>query len=181
MNSLLNALRRLHDELGVMGLTSLSIIGAGMLFLATMLTPLESRNRDIERQLAASAQPGTASGALRAPTPSARLAAFYQFLGNNRRTTDWLARLDAAGQSAGVELQSADYRLEKTTGTPIERYEIRLPLRGRYAQIRSFIDGALAEIPVLSLDEVKFKRERASDAQIEAELRLTLHVLDSGR
>lgn len=54
-----------------------------------------------------------------------------------------------------------------------------MPLRGNYAQIRTFLNNALVEIPVLSLDEVRFKRERASDAQVEAEVHLTFHLVKS--
>jgi hypothetical protein len=66
----------------------------------------------------------------------------------------------------------------QTSGPRMARYEIKLPVSGNYAQIRSFLQNALAEIPVLSLDEVKFKRERASDASVQADLRLTLYLVN---
>jgi len=34
---------------------------------------------------------------------------------------------------------------------------------------------ALAEIPVLSLDQMSLKREKRSEERVQAELRLTLH------
>lgn len=174
-------LRRLHQELGAIGVASLALIAAGVVFLGTALTPLEVHSRAVEHQLAADTQKTSArEAAQRSATPLTRLEAFYRFLESERRLTDWLDRLYAAAAAAGVEPQSADYRLEKT-GTRIDRYEIRLPLRGRYTEVRKFIDTALAEIPVLSLDEVKFRRDNASEARIEAELRLTLHLLDFRR
>jgi hypothetical protein len=66
----------------------------------------------------------------------------------------------------------------QSTGTRIQRYEIKLPLRARYAQIRTFVDAALADIPMLSLDDIRFKRERAADSVVEADLRLTLHLVN---
>jgi len=59
----------------------------------------------------------------------------------------------------------------------MERYEITLPLAGSYAQIRTFLENALIEIPVMSLDQVAFRRERASELQVQAEVRVTLHLV----
>ncbi|HYX66326.1 MAG TPA: hypothetical protein VE935_19070, partial [Burkholderiales bacterium] len=91
------------------------------------------------------------------------------------QTTDWLAKLYAIGRATGVELQSARYRSEQAGR--IERYQILLPLSGSYAQMREFLDRALAEIPVLSLDQMTLKRESRRDGAVQAELRLTLHMV----
>ncbi|MBI4205211.1 MAG: hypothetical protein HY527_09310 [Betaproteobacteria bacterium] len=174
-----STLRRIRDELGVIGLASIGLLAGAAFFLFFALRPLEARNGDLERQLAVNSRQNLSSDPtfIRASTPAAKIAAFYHFLKTEQQPTDWLARLHAAGQATGVELRSADYRLQKT-GTRIERYEITLPVRGNYAQIRAFLENALAGIPVLSLDEVKFRKERASDASVQAELRLTLHLVN---
>jgi hypothetical protein len=52
-----------------------------------------------------------------------------------------------------------------------------LPLTGSYAQMRDFLKRALAEIPVLSLDQMTLKRETRRDGAVQAELRLTLHMV----
>jgi hypothetical protein len=90
--------------------------------------------------------------------------------------TDFLARLHALSQKAGTELRSADYRVRKGAG-PIERYEISLVASGTYAQVRAFLANSLIQMPVLSLDQVKFKRQHANDSRVEAEVNLTLHVV----
>ena len=50
-----------------------------------------------------------------------------------------------------------------------------MPLTGSYTQMRDFLKRALAEIPVLSLDQMSLKRESRNDGMLQAELRLTLH------
>jgi hypothetical protein len=171
-------LRRAHDELGAIGLASIALLAAAALFFLFVLKPLEARNQQLEQKLALTVRQNPSDPALiRTATPAAKMAAFYHFLKTEHPTTDWLDRLYTAGQTAGLELRSADYRMQKT-GTRMARYEIKLPVSGNYAQIRSFLQAALAEIPVLSLDEVKFKRERASDASVQADLRLTLHLVN---
>jgi Tfp pilus assembly protein PilO len=76
-----------------------------------------------------------------------------------------------------VRLQSATYRAHKEGR--VERLEIALPLAGSYAQIRDFAARALAEIPAASLDQLSIKRESRGDAQLHAELRLTIHRVKS--
>jgi hypothetical protein len=171
-------LRNLRHELGTLGMVSLGMVATSILFLFFILKPLEARNRALAEQVTSGSQLAR-SEAEQAPasTPAAKVAAFHEFLKSGKQTTDWLERLHAAAQRAGVEMRSAEYRMQ-STGTRIERYEIRLPLRARYAQIRAFVDAALADIPMLSLDDIKFKRERAADSAVEAELRLTLHLVN---
>jgi len=48
---------------------------------------------------------------------------------------------------------------------------------GSYAQIRAFLENALIQVPVLSLDQVKFHKERANDASVRADVQLTLHLI----
>lgn len=173
-----STLRRIRYELGAIGLASIALLAGAAFFLFFTLKPLEARNGELERQLAVNSRQNLSSDPfIRASTPAAKIAAFYHFLKTEQQTTDWLARLHAAGQTAGLDLRSADYRLQKT-GTRIERYEIMLPVSGNYAQIRAFLANALAGIPVLSLDEVKFRKARAADASVQAELRLTLHLVN---
>lgn len=173
-------LRRLKHELGGVGLASIAMLALAMLFLLVALKPLEKRNQALEHELASNARARAPAddASTRTSTPAAKIAAFYHFLESGKQATDWLDRLHTAAREAGIELRSADYRM-LATGTRIDRYEIRIPMRASYAQVRGFLDGALAEIPMLSLDEVKFKRERASDSAVEAELHLTLHLVNS--
>jgi hypothetical protein len=53
-----------------------------------------------------------------------------------------------------------------------------LPVAGSYGQIRDFLKRSLAEIPIMSLDQISLKRAERSDA-VQAELRLTLHMVKS--
>ena len=52
-----------------------------------------------------------------------------------------------------------------------------VPLTGSYTQMREFLKRSLAEVPVLSLDQISLKRENRRDGTVQAELRLTLHMV----
>ena len=182
-----NRLLRLRDELGLMGLCALGLLASTALFLSLVLKPLQERNLALESSLARYADraapglPGTAGG---------KLERFYDYLQKAEAPTDWLAKLYGIGRATGVELQSGTYRsggganaagekpgTDSATGGRIERYEIVLPVAGSYRQLREFLKRALAEIPVLSLDQLTLKRESRDDGAVHAELKMTLHLV----
>jgi type II secretion system (T2SS) protein M len=172
------ALRRLRIELGLQGLWGLVLGTVALAFFAFAVRPLEQRSAALDLELAQKAPLAPQSDAklILASSPAAKLSAFYSFFETDEATTDWLARLYAISRKVGVELRSADYKRHRT-GTRIERYEIVMPLTGNYAQIRAFLENALVEIPVMSLDQLSFQKKRPNDLTVDAEVRLTLHLV----
>jgi len=168
---------QIRNELEWTGLAAFALLAAAALFLVIVVKPLEARHEQLEQQLARAArQAAPRDAGVPASTPAARLAAFYRLLRSEEQTTDRLATIHAIGKAAGVEFQSAQYRMHRGTGR-IERYEITLPVNGNYRQIRTFLERTLAEIPALSLDQVNFKRDNTEDASVQADVRLTLHLV----
>jgi hypothetical protein len=168
-------LYRLRDELGSTGLAALLLFAAAGLFFTLALQPLKDKSRVLESRAHAvrDAAPGQAGNA------AEKVGAVYEYLDKPETTTDWLAKLYAIGAATGVELQSASYKTQATPGTRLERYEIVVPLNGSYTQMRDFLKRSLAEIPVLSLDQISLKRENRREGTVQAELRLTLHMVKS--
>jgi hypothetical protein len=161
----------LRRQLGALGMLSLAVLALALAFAILVVQPLEAKSRVLAERVARSA----GGAAAPASNSAEKLAAFYEYLARPEQTTDWLAKLYAIGHATGVELKSASYRSEHAGR--IERYQILLPLSGSYAQMREFLDRALAEIPVLSLDQLTLKRESRRDGALQAELRLTLHMV----
>jgi hypothetical protein len=165
-------LLRLRQDLGGIGLASIVLILGAAAFAFLAVKPLEERNAALaERvaQLSSRSEPGTAAG---------KVASVYGFLEKPEQPTDWLAKLHGIGAATGVQLKSASYKTH-ATGSRIERYEIVLPVAGSYPQIRDFLKRSLAEIPVLSVDQLTLKRENQGAGAVQAELRLTLHMVKS--
>ena len=165
-------LYRLRDELGAMGMAAIALFVAAGVFMTLVLQPLKEKNR-----LLAAKADMVDNRAAPAASAGAKLAAVYDYLRKPEQTTDWLAKLYAIGHSTGVELSQASYKSQTAPGGKLERYEIVLPLTGSYTQMREFLKRALAEIPVLSLDQISLKRENRRDGAVQAELRLTLHMV----
>jgi Tfp pilus assembly protein PilO len=167
-------LYRLRHELGATGMAAIALFLGAALFMTFVLQPLKEKNRVLE----ARAGIGRDLGAAQSANASEKLGALYQYLEKPEGTTDWLAKLYAIGKATGVELQSANYKTQDAGGR-LQRYEIVLPLSGSYTQMREFLKRSLAEIPVLSLDQISLKRENRREGTVQAELRLTLHMVKS--
>jgi hypothetical protein len=179
MNGLLNAARQKLRGLGGLGIAGIVVIGAAAGFHFQGVKPLEERSADLEARLEKALAQGRATDArvARDSAPAAKLEALYGFLRAGGQPVQWLEKLDALAASSGVQLRTAEYRMQES-GSRIARYEITLPLAGGYTQIRAFLRQSLEEIPVMSLDQVNFKRNGASDPVVQAEAHLTLHLVN---
>ena len=170
-------LLQLRDELGATGMAAFALLALGALFLGLVLKPLESRNAELSAELERlAARSAAAPGNPGAGSTSSKLDTFYSYLGRGEEATDWLARLYGIAKATGLDMQSATYK-SQAAGQRIERYEIVLPVSGTYPQVRDFLKRALAEIPVLSLDQMTLKREARNQAEVQAELHMTLHMV----
>ena len=108
------------------------------------------------------------------------LNAFYAYFAGGKSGTDLLQRIFALAGDAGIELRQGTYRYNRVSGEPIARYEVTLPVKGSYVQIRRFLASVLNEIPVVSLDQVGFEKRRIGDSDVEAQLHLTLFLDATG-
>jgi len=169
-----NALAKLRGDLGAPGLVAIALMALAFAAHLQLVRPMESRVAMLKAELAARAAAPQADR-LKPAGAAAKLAAFYEFFRRDEAPVDWLAKLYGTAGATGIELRQADYRLLGTQGQ-LDRYQVTLPVAAPYPRIRAFIDAALLELPVLSLDQVAFRRKRAADATVEADLVFTLHV-----
>lgn len=166
---------QLRHQLGSLGLAALFLLAAAGAFHLMVLKPMAAKNDVLKERVSRQAPAGAAGQ----PASAAdKIGAVYEFLQKDEETTDWLAKLHGIGAATGVHLKSASYRTQKTGGR-IVRYEMVLPVAGSYPQIRDFLKRSLAEIPVMSVDQLTLKRESRNDGTVHAELRLTLHMVKS--
>ena len=55
--------------------------------------------------------------------------------------------------------------------TALRRLNGTLPVRGSYPQLRDFVSAVLKDMPVASIDALRFERKRALDTQLDAQVR----------
>lgn len=169
---------RLLRSLGAWGIAGVGVLAACAAFYVTALAPAA---QDLADQRAALDQ-------LRTRTPNRPVAMgshadelrrFYGFFPAAEGLTVEVERLHNLARRAGLELSQGDYRLEQRN-LGLWAYRVSLPIRGTYAQIREFGSSVLKEVPVASIDTLRFERRNSAETQLEANVSLTIHVRPHG-
>jgi len=165
-------------RLGTGGVLGIGILLACIGFYASALAPaqkeLAAQRLALERMQARKPyQPVATSGR------AEELRRFYSLFPPATELATNLERLHRLARAAGLELAQGEYRLERRA-TGLWSYRVNLPVRGTYPQLREFLGALLKDMPIASLDALRFERKKAADAQLEAQVRVTLHVRPSG-
>ena len=100
---------------------------------------------------------------------------FYGFF-TGPSLSEWLNKLYAAAAAQQLLLEQGEYRITPSKNGKLARYQITLPVKGNYLQIRQFVAQALNDVPIAALDEISFKREAIGATEVEARIKLTLFL-----
>jgi len=169
----LRQLRFLLGKLGAAGVLGLGVLMFCAPFYFSALRPAE-RELDAKR---AAAERQRAGGPLRQvalDSRAERLEAFYALFPPVERLGGELERLYGLARGSGLDLLQGEYRVEKRAAGLIS-YRITLPVRGSYSQVRGFAGAVLTQMPVASIDGLRFERKKSADAQLDAQFRITIH------
>jgi hypothetical protein len=112
-------------------------------------------------------------------TAPGQLAAFYKFFPPERSIPDWAEKISATAAKNKLVLRQGEYQVIRDKNSKLLLYQIMLPVKGTYPNLRGFIDDVLREIPSASLDNVKFERQKIGEDALVSIVLLTLH-LESG-
>jgi hypothetical protein len=170
MKARLEGLLRKLGTLGVVGFGVLLACGG---FYASALVPLQE-------EMAAQR---LALENLRARTPyrpvsnnrAEELRRFYNLFPPSSELTAELERMHRIARGAGLDLAQGEYRLERRAAG-LWAYRVTLPVRGTYPQLRGFLAAVTKDMPIASIDALRFERKKAADTQLEAQVRVTLHA-----
>jgi Tfp pilus assembly protein PilO len=175
--------RRWLARMGWPGVAGLSLLAFAAAFYASALawrveerSALKAQVEELRvRYSLAQARPDAVK-----PGKARQLRTFYQFFPHYSSLPQWLVRINATAQTMGLSLDLAEYSMQQERGARLARYQLTLPLKGNYAQIRGFVGAVLREVPASSLDDISFKRESIGSQLLDARVRLTLYVSAPG-
>lgn len=109
------------------------------------------------------------------------LQAFYAFFPNADSTPFWIKEVVQSAAQHNLEITGTDYRMLREKDVKLARYEMLIPVRGRYAQVRGFIADALRAVPAMALVDVAIKREGVESELLEASLKFNLYLSQGKR
>ncbi|AYH41984.1 GspMb/PilO family protein [Azoarcus sp. DN11] len=172
----------LHEAVRRLGLPGLGgallLAAAAAGTLSVVLPGLGARERAGQQVLRAQAQ---AAAARRGEVPDAlpparQLDDFYAGLPPQLAATKAIDGLYTAADAEKISLARGEYSLAVEQGSDMARYQILLPVRGTYAQLRRFLDAAIAKVPGLSVEDLDIQRKEVSETELEGRIRMTLYL-----
>lgn len=150
--------------------------------------PLYEQRDALQDQMGAQAASSHPKGP-QAPDRQEQLGAFYEYFPAESQMVAILAKLHDAAPRRNLSLPQGEYRLiagqvnqgnrqVSVTGPrdSLMRYEIVLPVKGNYQDIRGFVSDVLMEQPGIALDSLTFSKENNARVGVDAELHFTLYV-----
>ncbi|ATP45270.1 MULTISPECIES: type 4a pilus biogenesis protein PilO [unclassified Pseudomonas] len=99
-----------------------------------------------------------------------------QQLPGQPQASELIERLYHLASAEHISLARGEYALGIDPKTQLARYQIVLPVRGSYPQIRGFLKGLLGQLPTLVLEDLELQRKRIGDSELNARLRMTLYL-----
>ncbi|GAA5786686.1 GspMb/PilO family protein [Chitiniphilus shinanonensis] len=152
------------------------LAGLGLLLLAAVLGAQSwQRNHEIAR-IEAALKTSALPGRLAPPTalPRDDLRAFYAALPTTRDLPRLLQQVFETAEQHQLQLVSGQYRALPDQRAGVLRYQIQLPVHGRYEAIVGLVDDLLQRMPTLAIDAIHLSREQVDSVQLDAELHLLL-------
>lgn len=158
--------------------------GIGMLVLCPVLyfsavRPAQERLDAVQQRSASVGERikrAAAAPAFEQLTPAEQLASFYRIFPNQKSSPRWIEKLVVLAQDKGLSLDQGEYKVARSNDGKLMQLRMTFPVKGEYAQIRKFLSALPDEIPVFSLENVQFERQKISDSLVEAKIRLVLYL-----
>jgi Tfp pilus assembly protein PilO len=165
-------------RLDVPGVTGIGLAVFALAFFMSTVAPAREEAGRLRAKLAR-----LQSAAVKVPHDSnatergiSQLATFTRNFPTLTEAPGWILKMHQIAARNELTLETGEYRLTGAKDGELARYQITLPLHGGYAQVRTFLEQVLTEIPAAALDEVTIRRESIGSRATETRVRLTLYL-----
>ncbi len=178
-------LARLHewtDALGAAGIVGIGLAVFAAALYASSVAPARDELKRLQAHAARADRADRGGGEgyahLNATASSAeQLERFQRRLPPFSEAPALVLKLHAIAAANGVVLETGEYQPLRDRNTNITRYQITLPLKASYPQVRLFLAQLLDELPAVSLDEISIRRESIDARAAETRVRLTAYFV----
>lgn len=181
MNHFLWLTTRWIKNLGLPGLAGLALVGLSLAGYFAIIVVQHSRLEQLSHDLV-SEQTHLSMSRLNPQgdthTPGAQLLAFYDFFPAREKAPKLFHSIFSAAHNESVSLAQGEYKYSHGKAGRIGIYQVSLPVKGSYVQIRKFIVKVLNSMPSAALDELSFKRDSIGRIDLEAKIRFSIYLSD---
>lgn len=167
------------DCLGVPGLAGLGLIALTLAVFLGIILPAEFKllsSVNAIADLQSRHNMALANPAHHALPMESGLTAFYKSLPSERNATQQMRRIYQIAGNQSLQLSQGEYKFTREKDAHLGSYQITLPVKGSYVQVRKFIAKVMNTMPMVALDGVTFKRETIGGAEVEAKIQFTIFL-----
>jgi len=157
--------------LGVVALIVAAVVS--MILVPAMRRQVETASADADSATRQASRPADGPAAHVIESGPERFVA--AFPAADARQVRVATLLELAGHHA-LEIRRSEFQLVKDKESGLLRYSVTMPLSGSYAQLRGFVEDALASDAALSLDRLRLRRASAAASTVEAELTWSFYM-----
>jgi hypothetical protein len=169
--------RRLARVISWPAALAIGLLAFEAAFHFSAMAPLLEEQVSLRNQMLASDHASRSQAhAMPAADPRSELAEFYAALAHPANAPDLLRRLHRVAREQGLVLDQAEYRPVPDPEGKLTRYQIVLPAKGTYPEVRRFLLQASADLPGLAVDSISFQRQQIGDSVVDAQIKLTLFL-----
>lgn len=165
--------------LGVPGLAGMAMLLLALVYgLAGLMPHWQSLQQlSVQTQEAREYLAKVEEGSVAAPVvPQRQLDDFRSKLPAQPQATVAIDKIYALAAQERITLARGEYALGIDPKTHLARYQILLPVRGSYPQLRRFLHALLGQLPAVVVEDVEFQRKKIADTDLTGRIRLTLYL-----
>jgi hypothetical protein len=161
------------------GIAGAALIAAWIAFYVSVIEPAQLRLAEDE-QNAVSIQERVKRAAggigLDERPPAEQLAEFYRIFPNDKNLLPWLEKIFVLAEQQGIHLNQGEYKVKRERIGRLMRFQVTLPVKTGYPQIRRYLSSLRAEIPIIAMEHLQFERQKVNDRDVDAKLMLALYL-----
>jgi hypothetical protein len=172
-----SAIVTLAERMGRAGVLGIGLLVFALTWQVSAVVPASDELALLQSRLAR-AERSAAQGVAPERGAAGQLKAFYGHFPKVSEAPGLVLKIHTVAQAQGLVLETGEYHMTRDAGLGMVRYQISLPLKGAYPQVRRFIANVLDEVPAAVLDEVAIKRDAVGARGVETRVRLTLFLAE---
>lgn len=173
-------LREQLSRIGWPGIVAIGLAFFCLSFYFSAVVPLQQQRAELARQPVTLAAPRIHTTIEnidnRLHTPEQLLQQFYQRFPSIDTVPQLLDTLYRAAAAHGLSLDKGEYLPHTEKNRGLVRYQITLPVKGSYPQLRRFVRAVLQTIPNATLESLRLEKQHVGDNTVTAELRLVIYL-----
>jgi Tfp pilus assembly protein PilO len=165
--------------LGLWGLVGAGIVLGSVIFYMVKIDKIEQEMKSAQYELSHTKRNATNIArpqVLPSQTTTQDMNEFYKRFPAGASLPKWLNLMDEIAIKQHLILNRGDYKFSQTKQGQLLRYEIVIPVMGKYTQVHQFVAEVLQALPALALSDLQIKRENSLSPTVEARLVFVLFL-----